>query len=44
MYQNNLNYDPFVDRSRILKEVHYYVSNEKEHDTFFIQHAFKLHW
>jgi hypothetical protein len=28
----------------ILKEVHYYVSDEKEHDSIFVQHAFRLHW
>jgi len=27
-----------------LKEVHYYVSNEKDHNTLFVQHAFRLHW
>ncbi len=43
-YWQNPKYDPTIDGSRILKEVHYYISNEKKRNTLFVQHAFKLHW
>jgi hypothetical protein len=32
------------DGSRVVKEVHYYVSDDIMHDTLFVQHAFMLHW
>lgn len=28
----------------IFKEVHYYVFDDINHDSFFVQHAFMLHW
>lgn len=28
----------------LLKEVHYYISDDKQHDSLFVQHAFMLHW
>jgi hypothetical protein len=31
-------------KSKILKEVHYYVLDEKEHDILFVQHDFMLNW
>jgi hypothetical protein len=43
-YQHNLDHDVALNRPEILKEVHYYVSNEKDHNTLFVQHAFRLHW
>jgi hypothetical protein len=43
-YRPNPNYDPIDPNSQVLKEVHYYVSDDNNHDTFFIQHAFRLHW
>jgi len=44
-YHHNLNCDPFDFESKgIIKEYHYYVFHDKEHDTFFVQHAFELHW
>ncbi len=30
--------------SKILKEVHYYINDDKTHDSQFVQHAFALHW
>ncbi len=39
-YWQNPDYDQVMDKSKILKEVHYYISNEKGHDTLFVQHAF----
>ncbi len=43
-YCHNPNYDPIDPNSQVLKEVHYYVSDDNSHDTFFVQHAFRLHW
>jgi hypothetical protein len=43
-YMWNPEYDEQVPESRILKETHYYVSDEKEHDSLYVQHAFKLYW
>jgi hypothetical protein len=43
-YHYNKDFDPVEPRSRILKDIHYYIYDEKEHDTFFVQHAFKLQW
>jgi hypothetical protein len=44
MYCHNPTPNPTYPKSRILKEVHYYISNEKKHDTLYVQHAFKLNW
>jgi hypothetical protein len=30
--------------SGLIKEVHYFVSDDTSHDTFFVHHAFMLHW
>jgi hypothetical protein len=35
-YRHNPNYELVTKNSKILKEVHYYVSNEKDHDTLFV--------
>jgi hypothetical protein len=29
---------------RVLKEVHYYLSNDTTHDTLLVQHAFTMHF
>ncbi len=42
MYCHNLAPDLAHPKFEILKEVHYYISDEKEHDTLYVQHAFKL--
>jgi hypothetical protein len=34
MYRSNKDFDPIEARSRILKDIHYYIFDEKEHDTF----------
>ncbi len=34
-YWYNLEYDPTIDGFKILKEVHYHISNEKKHGTLF---------
>jgi hypothetical protein len=43
-YHWNKDFDPFELGFRILKDIHYYIYDEKEHDTFFVQHAFILQW
>jgi hypothetical protein len=41
-YEYNPTFDPTHANSKFLKEVHYYIWNEKDHDALFMQHAFKL--
>jgi hypothetical protein len=40
--------NPYLDGtnlgSKILKEIHYYICDEKDHDTLYVQHASKLQW
>jgi hypothetical protein len=44
-YRMNLNFDPTIFQcSWILKGVHYYVSDDKTHDSLFVQHVLILHW
>jgi hypothetical protein len=43
-YWINPIYDLAHLESRIVKEAHYYISDKKEHDTLFVQNAFKLNW
>jgi len=43
-YKMNGEYDVIDPQSsRVLKEVHYYISDDKTHDSLFVQHAFTLH-
>jgi hypothetical protein len=42
-YHYNPEYDPTDPNSQVFKKVHYYVFDDNNHDTFFVQHAFKLH-
>ncbi len=44
MYRWNKEFDLVEFGCIILKEIHYYIFYEKEHDTLFIQHAFILQW
>lgn len=41
-YQYNPTFDLAHVDFRLLKEVHYYISNENGHDTLFVQHVLKL--
>jgi hypothetical protein len=36
--------DPETGVERILKESHFYVSDDKKHDTLFVQHCLNMHW
>jgi hypothetical protein len=41
----NLDFDPKNPQSsQILKEVHYYIYNNKMHNNLFVQHVLILHW
>jgi hypothetical protein len=45
IYTMNVEYDATNPQSsQVLKEVHYYISDDKTHDSFFVQHTFTLHW
>ncbi len=44
MYRWNKDFDLVELGCIILKEIHYYIFYEKEHDTLFVQHAFRLQW
>ena len=44
-YFRNPEYNVYDSEStEILKHVHYYISDEKEHDSIFVQLTFCLHW
>lgn len=43
-YSYNPTYSPCVQMSRLIKEVHYFISNDNEHDTLNVQHCFMLLW
>lgn len=43
-YWLNPTYDPVEPGTKILKKMHYYVSDEKKHDTIFVQNVFQLNW
>jgi hypothetical protein len=41
----DLHFNPTnLQRSRIIKEVHYYINDDKIHDSLFVQHCFALNW
>jgi hypothetical protein len=42
-YHRNPGHDGTDLDSPLLKEIHYYVSNDTSHDSLFVQHAFMLH-
>ncbi len=44
-YRVNVEYDVTDPQSfRVLKEVHYYINDDKTHDSLFAKHAFTIHW
>jgi hypothetical protein len=43
-YRVNPLFDPSIHESRLLKDVHYFVSNDTSHDTLYVQHSFMLLW
>ena len=42
-YRVNPSFDATIHDSRLIKDVHYFVSNDTSHDTLYVQHAFMLH-
>jgi hypothetical protein len=43
-YKYNPSYDPILEKSKLLKEVHYFISDDKEHDMLYVQHCFMFFW
>jgi hypothetical protein len=43
-YRRNPDYADGGSELKILKDAHFYISDDKEHDTLFVQHCFHLHW
>lgn len=43
-YRLNPSFDPTNPHSKYLKESHFYISDDREHDTLFVQHCMLLHW
>jgi hypothetical protein len=41
-YCHNLDYLTNPNGNKIIKEYHYYVLDDKDHDTLFVQHCFEL--
>jgi hypothetical protein len=34
----------FSTQKKLMTEYHYYISDDNEHDTLYVQHYFELHW
>jgi hypothetical protein len=43
-YRRNPSYDPCIHDSKLLKDIHHFISDEKIHDIAYVQHSFMLHW
>jgi hypothetical protein len=43
-YRYNPNYVANPNSKKIIKEYHYYVLDDKNHNTLFVQHCFKIQW
>jgi hypothetical protein len=43
-YRLNPEYDPAKPHTKFKKESHFYISDDRDHDTLFIQHFLLLHW
>jgi hypothetical protein len=42
-YRHNFSINPIDANSSIIKEVHYYVFDDPNHDFLYVQHVFMLH-
>jgi hypothetical protein len=40
----NPNLDPNDEDFKIVMKYHFYISNDKTHDSYFVQHYLFLHW
>jgi hypothetical protein len=43
-YRHNPIVDPIDPNSTIIKKVCYYIFNDLNHDSLYVQHAFMFHW
>ena len=43
-FMRNLNPDPNDDSSKTLVKYHFYISDDRKHDSYFVQHCLMLHW
>jgi hypothetical protein len=43
-FRHNPEMDPYNEDTWILNEYHFYISDDKQHDSAFVQHCFGLHW
>jgi hypothetical protein len=44
MWVNNPNPNPKDDSTRSIRTYYFYISNDKLHDSYFVQHCLILHW
>ena len=44
IFRVNLEYGEDNMQPRIIKEQYYWISDDSEHDTLFVQHCFRIHW
>ena len=44
IYRRNLAYNPCVHDLKLLKDIHYFISDKKVHNIAFVQNAFLFHW
>ncbi len=40
----NPNFDPDDENSNITMKYHFYIFDDKTHDSYFVQHCLLLHW
>jgi hypothetical protein len=43
-YRVNPSFDSSIHESRLVKDVHYFVSDDTSYNTLYVQHAFMLQW
>jgi hypothetical protein len=43
-YRQNPNWQLENEEPLLLKEIHYYISDDRTHDSLFVQHCFMLNW
>lgn len=43
-FRHNHDFDAYDEDSRIITEYHFYISDDKHHDSEFVQYCFGLHW
>jgi hypothetical protein len=43
-YHHNLDFHPYGEETSILSEYHFYISNDRNHDSEVVQDCLKIHW